>query len=164
MSPRTKAPIIDNAIPRYLGILRLASFKISNKKSGDVVYFKDSSAIEDFYAFAGMNKAMFTMIDARAEGELRRNAMRVANCETNNIEKAVNAARRQLKVIAELDAANLLSSLPEELEETARLRQRYPDLSLSQLSQIAVPPISKPGLSHRLKKIVELGEQLLSKC
>lgn len=136
--------------------------KISEKKNGTVVYFKDGASIEDFFAYAGMNKAMFTLIDAKAEGELRRNAMRVANCETNNIEKTVNAARKQLTVIAELEKANLITSLPEELAETARLRQRYPDLSLAQLSQIAVPPISKPGLSHRLKKLVEIGEQLLS--
>ena len=83
------------------------------------------------------------------------------NCETNNIAKAVNAAAKQLEVISKLEEQNLLSSLPEELEVTARLRLQNKDLSLSQLAAVAVPPISKPGLSHRLKKIMELGSQLL---
>ena len=135
--------------------------RISEKQSGRVVYFKNSSDIEDFCGFAGLNKAMFSFMDAKVEGELRKNAMRVANCETNNIEKAVVAARRQLSVIQALDKSNLLSFLPEELEATARLRMKYADLSLAQLAAVSVPPISKPGLSHRLKKIIEIGEQLL---
>ena len=89
--------------------------------------------------------------------------MRVANCETNNILRAVNAAKPQLLVIRALEENDLLSVLPDELEATARLRLEYPDLSLAQLAAIAVPAISKPGLSHRLKKIVELGEQILKK-
>lgn len=135
--------------------------RISHKKSGIVLYIKNSSEIEDFYGYAAMNPAMFALIEAKFEGEARKNIMRVTNCMTNNIQKAVDAAAKQNKLIAELERANLLSSLPDELEETARLRLRYPDLSLSQLAAIAVPAISKPGLSHRLKKIMELGTQLL---
>ena len=85
----------------------------------------------------------------------------MANCETNNIAKTVDAARGQLEVIRALDEANLLSSLPDELEATARLRLQYSDLSLSQLAAVSVPPISKPGLSHRLKRIIEIGNNLL---
>ena len=137
--------------------------KISQRKSGMSVYMRDSSMIEYFYALAGMNKAMFTLIDARAEGELRRNVERISNCEMNNIQKAIDAASPQVKLISALEEANLLSSLPEELEQTARLRLAYPDYSLTQLAQASVTSISKPGLSHRLKKIMEIGEQLLNK-
>jgi len=38
---------------------------------------------------------------------------------------------------------------------------RYPDLSLAQLAAVSVPSITKSGLSHRLKKVMELGERLL---
>ena len=136
--------------------------RISDKPHERVLYFKNGTDIEDFCGLAGMNRALFSVLDARAEGELRKNAMRVANCETNNIEKAVAAARRQIKVIKALEDANLLSRLPEELCATAKLRTEYADLTLAQLAQVFVPPISKPGLSHRLRKIIELGEQILS--
>ena len=56
--------------------------------------------------------------------------------------------------------AALMEAL-EELEATARLRIKYRDLSLSQLAAVAVPAISKSGLSHRLKKIMEYSETLL---
>jgi len=137
--------------------------RISDKPSERVVYFKNSADIEDFCGIAGLNRALFTLMDAKVEGEIRKNAMRVANCETNNITRAVNAAKPQLLVIGALEEAGLLSSLPDELEQTARLRLEYPDYTLAQLAAVAVPAISKPGLSHRLKKIVELGENILKK-
>jgi DNA-binding protein WhiA len=110
-----------------------------------------------------MNSAAFLIMNAKINGQIRNEAKRVANCETNNIDKAVNASIKHITAIKALDDAGLLSSLPEELENTARLRLKYSDLSLSQLAQMSVPPISKPGLSHRLKKIMEIAEQKIGK-
>ena len=137
--------------------------KYIEKKTEKILYYKKSSDIEDFCGYAGMNKAMFAFMDAKVEGELKKNAMRVANCETGNILRAVTAASRQLEVIRALDESDLLSVLPDELEVTARLRLEHADLSLFQLSAISVPHISKSGLSHRLNRIIEIGEQLLAK-
>lgn len=137
--------------------------KYIDKKTEKILYYKKSSDIEDFCGYAGLNKAMFALMDAKVEGEFKKSAMRVANCETGNISRAVYAASRQLEIIRALDKANLLSSLPDELEATARLRLEHADMSLFQLSAISVPHISKPGLSHRLNRIIEIGEQLLSK-
>lgn len=137
--------------------------KYLEKKTEKILYYKKSSDIEDFCGHAGLNKAMFALMDAKVEGEFKKSAMRVANCETGNISRAVFAASRQLEIIRALDEANLLSSLPDELEVTARLRLEHADMSLFQLSAISVPHISKPGLSHRLNRIIEVGEQLLAK-
>ena len=144
---------------RGLGIIG----RVTQKKTGVALYFKDSAMIEDLFGHTGLNNAVFALIDARFGGEERKKLMRVINCETNNIQRTVNAASEQSLLIGELERANLLSSLPEELENTARLRLKYPDYSLSQLSQVAVPAISKPGLSHRLKRICEIAKQLLHK-
>lgn len=137
--------------------------KVYQRKNERLLYIRIGSDIEDFFGFARLNNAMFTFMDAKAEAEIRKNVMRLANCETRNITKAVDAAAKQLAVITALDKANLLSSLPEELEATARLRMEHADLTLSQLAAIAVPKISKPGLSHRLKRIMEIGTQLLDR-
>ena len=87
--------------------------------------------------------------------------MRLTNCETNNIKKAVDAAAKQKALIERLEEKGLLSFLPDEIADTARLRMQYPDLSLSQLAAVSVPSITKSGLSHRLSKVMELGERLL---
>ena len=131
------------------------------RKNKTVLYIKRSSMIEDFFAYTGINSATFAFMNAKIEGELRNNANRIANCETNNIGKAVTASHRQITVLLELQKANLLSSLPEDLERTARLRLERRDLSLSQLAAVSVPPISKSGLSHRLNRIMELSAQLM---
>lgn len=137
--------------------------KVSDKKNGKVLYFKNSSEIEDFLGRANMNPAMFAVIEARFNGEAKKNIMRALNCETKNMQKTVNAAVEQNELIEELVKANLFSSLPEELEAVARLRMHYPDYSLAQLAAVATPSISKSGLSHRMKKLMELGKQLLHK-
>lgn len=136
---------------------------VAHKPHGDVIYYKNSSLIEDFCALAAMNTTAFAIMNAKIKSDIRNNANRIANCETNNIGKAVNASMKQINTLIALERAGLFSSLPEELEATARLRMEHRDLSLSQLAAISVPPISKSGLSHRLAKIIELAEQLLHK-
>ena len=145
---------------QYLGGLGLSAL-VSDKRNGRTVYFKNSSQIEDLLGHANMNKALFDVIEARFNGEARKNIMRALNCETRNMEKTVNAAVSQHKLIERLEKANLLSSLPDELLAVARLRLEYPDYSLSRLA--AEASMSKSGLSHRMTKLLEYGERLLEK-
>lgn len=137
--------------------------KYTERKKEKLFYVKKSSAIEDFFALAGMNTTAFQFINTKIANSLRNSANRIANCETNNIGKAVNASHQQIEVIEALSAKGLLSSLPDELKQTAVLRLENKSLSLSALSRISVPPLSKSGLSHRLDKILELGRELLEK-
>ena len=134
---------------------------ISDKKNGRLVYFRNSYEIEDFHGYAGMNKAVFEIIEAKINTLARRESQRYLNCVTNNYKKMADVSERQIGIISRLEELQLLSSLPEELEETARLKLRYPDLPLSALAAQMTPAISKSGLSHRLKKIEEVGARLL---
>ena len=135
--------------------------KISEKKNETVVYFRNSSLLEDFFALANMNQTAFEVMNAKIEGELRNTANRIANCETNNIDRAISASMSQISLIEELIERGLISLLPDELERTARFRMENKDMSLSQLAGAITPPISKSGLSHRLKKITEMAENIL---
>ena len=134
---------------------------ISHKKSGDVLYFRKGDEIESFYGHAGLNSLVFDLIEQKITTLARRESQRYLNCVTNNYDRMTAASKRQINIISELERLQLLSSLPDELEETARLKLRYPDLPLSALAQQMTPAISKPGLSHRLKKIEEVGARLL---
>ena len=137
--------------------------RVTVRGGSTVLYYRSGSQIEDFLALAGINDAVFEVINAMINKESRNMANRISNCETNNIGKSIDAARKYINAIEDLEEAKLLSSLPDELERTARLRLEYSDLSLFQLSKVAVPPISKSGLSHRLNKILEHAERKLSK-
>lgn len=134
---------------------------IAHKKTADVLYFRKGDDIENFYGHAGLNNLVFDVIERRITTLARRESQRYLNCVTNNYDRMAAASKRQISIISELERLQLLSSLPEELEETARLKLRYPDLPLSALAAQMTPAISKPGLSHRLKKIEEVGARLL---
>lgn len=136
--------------------------RISVKKNETLVYFRNSTMLEDFFALANMNQTAFDIMNAKIKGELRNTANRIANCETNNIDRAVSASISQITLIEELIKRGLISLLPEELERTARFRMENRDMSLSQLAGAITPPISKSGLSHRLKKITEMAESILN--
>ena len=136
--------------------------RISEKKNETLIYFRNSSTLEDFFALANMNQTAFDIMNAKINGELRNAANRIANCETNNIDRAVSASISQITLIEELVERGLISLLPDELERTARFRMENRDMSLSQLAGAITPPISKSGLSHRLKKITEMAENILN--
>lgn len=135
--------------------------KILIRNSKKVISFKKATEIEDLCGFIGLTDAMFQMTNTQIEREFLNNANRAVNCETNNIGKSVSASGKQIEAIQALIEHNLLSSLPDELEYTAKLRIQNDGLSLSQLSKLFTPPISKSGLSHRLTKIMEISEQLI---
>ena len=134
---------------------------IANKKIGRILYYRDSEKIEEFAAKASMNKSIFAIMNEQISSDLDNYVQRVSNCTSGNISRTVDAAIKYNSVITRLSEENLLSSLPEELSVTARLRLDYPDLTLSELAKISVPPISKSGLAHRLNKIIELSKKLL---
>ena len=48
-----------------------------------------------------------------------------------------------------------MAALPEKLQQTARLRLRYPELSLAQLADKCDPPVSKSCMNHRMRKLTE---------
>ena len=135
--------------------------KLAVKAGKRVIYFKNSTSIEDFLALSGLNSTAFTLMNEKIQSEIRNNVNRISNCETNNIERAVSASIYQITLIERLIEKGLISQLSPELEETARLRLLYRDYSLSQLAAVFTPHISKPGLSHRLKKITTMAEELL---
>lgn len=136
--------------------------RISEKKNETLVYFRNSSILEDFFALSNMNQTAFDIMNAKIKAELRNTANRIANCETNNIDRAVSASISQISLIEELVERGLISLLPDELQQTAMFRMENRDMSLSQMAGAITPPISKSGLSHRLKKITQMAENILN--
>lgn len=135
--------------------------RIYNRRGNKVIYFRRGEDIENFYGHAGLNKIVFDVIERKITTLARRETQRYLNCVTNNYFKMTAASERQLRIITQLNELQLLSSLPEELEETARMRLEYPELPLAALAVKFNPSISKSGLSHRLKRLEEIGAELL---
>ena len=123
------------------------------RKGANTIYIKAADHIEDLLTFMGAGGAAMRIMDQRMYNEMRNKTNRLSNCETANISKSVNAAVQVQLAIEKLQTAGALNTLPETLRHTARLRMQYPDLPLAKLAQKFDPPVSKAGLSHRMKKI-----------
>ncbi|MEG2036544.1 MAG: DNA-binding protein WhiA, partial [Ruthenibacterium sp.] len=70
------------------------------------------------------------------------------------------ANQNTLQAIAYLRRHGALTVLPEALREAAKLREAMPDISLKDLAEQFEPPLSKSGLSHRMKKIEQLADEM----
>lgn len=123
-------------------------------------YCKQSRQIEDFLTFIGAPSASMRVMNAKLEKDLRNSANRRANCDTANVDKAVEAAQEQLEAIRKLRTAERLETLSDKLQQTAALRLEYPELSLSELAEEFDPPVTKSCLNHRLRKLTELAKGL----
>ncbi len=127
------------------------------KGGGIGVYFKNSNVIEEILSLTGANKALFALMNAKIERNIRNEENRGANCETSNIMRTVGAAAKSCEAIETLEASGRLAELPAELRETAALRIEHPEISLLQLAHLHNPPITKSGLNHRLQKIIAVA-------
>ena len=136
---------------------------VSHRREEKFVLIKNSALIEQFLIFIGAKKAAFLFMNAKIEHQIKGDANRIANCEANNIGKSVEKASRLLSLLEVLKERGLLSSLPQELEETAKIRLLYPDLSISQLCLQLATPITKSGMNHRLTKLTQAAEELVVK-
>lgn len=129
-----------------------------------VIYLKDNEAVSDFLNLIGAQKASFELINVKIKKELRNNANRLTNCDAANITKTVSAAHSQVEAIKKLKHYGLLKKLPPELYETAILRLENKDVALSELAKLHDPPITKSGVNHRLKKIINFLETMDNHC
>lgn len=133
--------------------------KLVTRKDETLLYFKNSSSIEDVMTVLGINDAAFLLMNCKIEKQFRNEANRRTNCEAGNITRAVNAAAKILAVLRKMEREDRLSSLPEELYDVAQLRLANPEASLTQLAALTTPPLTKSGVNHRLQKILELAEK-----
>ncbi len=131
--------------------------KTAHRKGSGVIYFKQSDRIEDFLTAIGAPLAAMEIMNAKAEKDLRGSVNRRVNCDAANLDKVVEAALNQVEAIRKLEARGQLASLPDKLQEAARLRREHPEDTLAQLAERCDPPVTKSALNHRLRKLVELS-------
>ena len=134
--------------------------KYTYRHGYNIVYFKESESIEDCLYLMGASDAMFEMMNVKIVKDFRNMANRKANCETANITRMVNAVAGQIQAIDKIWNKKGKEYLPENLEILAELRYENPDLSLSELAQMCNPSLSRSGVNHRLKRIIDIAAEL----
>lgn len=150
-----------NVSREVLALMQECGFKPkqATRKSNYIAYFKRSEDIEDFLTGIGAPLAAMEIMNAKVEKTLRGSVNRRVNCDAANLDKAVEAAQVQIEAIRTLQQSGLLDSLPDKLKEAAELRIAHPEDTLVQLAERCDPPVTKSALNHRLRKLVELGQE-----
>lgn len=133
--------------------------KTARRGGGHVLYCKQSDQISDCLTFLGAPVAAMGIMEAKLEKELNNKVNRRCNCDDANTSKVVEAAQEQLAAIRTLRQRGQVENLPNKLQQAIKAREENPEASLSELAAMMEPPISKPAMNHRLKKLLELAKE-----
>jgi len=137
--------------------------KFLSRNNNYLTYFKDSESIADFLGNIGATKCMLDYQNVRIWKDLTNNMNRAINCDTANKKRTQKASESQIEAIEKIARTIGLDTLESGLKEIAYLRVQYPDISLSELSSEMAEPISRSGINHRLKKLVEIADSIKEK-
>lgn len=152
-------------VPEHAGLVRevLTDYgyppHIARRENGTGLYYKDGTSVEDLIALTGAGRVAMELMNVRFERQLRGEENRATNCMTRNIAKTVSAAVKQVEAIRVLRESGRLGQLPDGVRQTADLREQNPEASLEELRAMHIPPITKSGLNHRLKRILDEAEE-----
>ena len=131
-------------------------FRKLQRKNHIVLYHKDSEKIADFLVYIGATRGKLKLEDIIIVRSMRNTANRQRNCSIANIDKALDAAARQLEAIKTLKRVGLYANLPFTLKDIADIRLDNPEATLDEIA--AILKISKSGANHRFAKIIELAD------
>lgn len=149
-----------------LGALIIENYDIlpkhTERKNTQVVYLKESENIIDMLTIMGAINSSLELMNVKIYKDMKNRINRAVNCDNANIEKSLKAAERQIADIELIDDTIGIGSLPENLQEIARIRYNNPDYNLKDLGNALNPPISRSGANHRLIKIAEIAEKIRS--
>lgn len=133
--------------------------KTAQRAGGRVLYLKQSDRICDCLTKIGAPVAAMGIMEAKLEKELNNKVNRRCNCDDANTSKVVEAAQEQLAAIRILSDAGMLDQLPAKLHSAAVARLDNPEASLTELASMMEPPISKPAMNHRLKRLLQIVKE-----
>lgn len=162
---RLRDPFIANILKTLL--LKYIDIKIKTYilKNGTIlIYSKSFENFEKLLAYIGTTKSYFELENIKILKEIKNNTNRSVNFETSNIKKVVTSSTKQiekLKVI--LKCKDIVEKLTPPLLEIAKLRISNPHLSLSELSKLTKPQVSKSAVNHRLNRLLAIYEKYKNK-
>ena len=129
--------------------------KVLTRENRYMVYIKEAEKISDFLRLINAYNAVLYYEDIRIYRDHKNMTNRLNNCEQANVDKIIETANKQLKDIEIIRNKKII--LNEKEEEAAIYREKYPEASLTELSEIISletnSKISKSGLYHRFRKI-----------
>ena len=154
---------LANELNKLLNKKNLGS-KVLKRENRYMVYIKGSEKISDFLRIISASNALLYYEDIRIYRDHKNMTNRLNNCEQANVDKMIESAQKDIKIIEKLKEKDMLDLLDEKDRLIADYRLKYPESSLQELSEIisleTPAKLTKSGIYHRLRKIKELGKKI----
>ncbi|MCD7823680.1 MAG: DNA-binding protein WhiA [Oscillospiraceae bacterium] len=149
---------ISELLEKHIGLVAKRIIRGEQK----ILYFKDSENIEDMLTLIGATSASLEVMNTKVYKDIINRVNRATNCDTANLERQNISARKQLEAIKVIEnSPDGLSQLSDELREAALLRLKYPEYALSDLAAEFNPPLSRSGVNHRFKRLIEIADNIV---
>lgn len=137
--------------------------KVIKRSTKYMVYVKASEEISDMLKIFEANQSFFYFEDIRTKKDHINMVNRLNNCEQANLDKTINTGLKQIEDIKYLKENDLITLLDEKTQIIINYREKYPELSYQELSEVISIEtsyhISKSGINHHFIKMRELMER-----
>ena len=141
--------------------------KVIKREKNYMVYVKEAEKISDFLRLIKAYNGVMYFEDVRIYRDHKNMTNRLNNCEQANIDKIFITASKQINDIKKLEEYDMLDVLDDKIRVVMDYRLKYPEASLSELSEIITKEtgskITKSGLNHRFRKIREIVNNIENK-
>ena len=137
--------------------------KVIKRTNKYMVYIKVAEEISDALKYFEVNNALFYFEDIRTKKDHINMVNRLNNCEQANQDKTIKTGIQQIKDIEYIKEHDLLSLLDEKTVIIMNYREKYPELSYQELSEVISletgTKITKSGINHHFIKMRELMQR-----
>ncbi len=143
-----------------INLLEYFNLQAKTSERGDhtLVYFKDKEEISKILVLFDLTECALKLQSIINERETANSLNRAIICETANMDKTFAAASKHLLAIGKIMGEGLFEALTPVLRDTAQARMDRPEDSLQELADFL--GVSKSCLNHRLRKLVEIADEL----
>jgi hypothetical protein len=119
------------------------------------IYFKKHDEICDFLVILGAVNQMLELQNIRAQHDVNSMVARSVILDNWTVKQQSEASAKRTQQLEALLKSDKAARIPRELLEVARVHIDNPGLSLTELGRLMDPPLTKSGMNHRLKKLLD---------
>lgn len=125
-----------------------------------VVYLSDYDSVLTLVGLLGATQTYLKLENENATRDLKKQVNRQLNFVNANLNKQSEVSARQITAIREIDEILGLNNLPIKLYVVAKARLENPELSLGDITEKLDDNVSKSGINHRMRKLMEIHKSL----
>ena len=137
--------------------------KITVRGGAYIVYFKNSSEIEDVLSIMGATESSMSVMGTKMIKDVRNTVNRKVNFENANLKRTIAASSKQYEAIELIRKEMGFDKLPEQLRQIAQLRCSDRELSNSEIASILPGELTVSGVNHRFRRLIAIAEDIKDK-